>query len=377
MKLSSILVACTLILLASCGGKGAEEKNQSPTQEQSVLLTEAQRKNADIQTGVIEQRAISSLLKVHGSTDVPPQNMVSISVPLGGYLKHTKLLPGMHVRKGEAIAIMEDPQYINLQQEYLTTKTKLLFAEAEFHRQEELNKSKASSDKVFQQATMEFTALKISLRSLSEKLKLIGINPETLNENTVSRSITITSPIDGFVSAVKMNIGKYASPSDILFDLVNPNDIHLALTVFEKDIDKLFVGQKLVAYTNTSPEQKYPCTIILIGKDLSPERSVTVHCHFERYDSKLIPGMFMNADIDVRTEKAFVLPNEAIVRYEGKHYVFMVEDNSRYTMQEVVPSLSLDGVTQIHFPGDNKYYDRHFVVKGAYALLMKMKNTEE
>lgn len=46
-----------------------------------------------------------------------------------------------------------------------------------------------------------------------------------------------------------MNIGKYVAPTDVLFELVNPDDIHLALTVFEKDFDKLFIGQKLLLTT--------------------------------------------------------------------------------------------------------------------------------
>ena len=73
------------------------------------------------------RKEISSILKLNGIVDVPPQNMVSISVPLGGYLRSTSLLPGMHVRKGDVIAVMEDQQYIQLQQDYLTAKAKIGF----------------------------------------------------------------------------------------------------------------------------------------------------------------------------------------------------------------------------------------------------------
>jgi cobalt-zinc-cadmium efflux system membrane fusion protein len=283
----------------------------------------------------------------------------------------------MHVGKGEIIAVMEDQQYITLQQEYLTAKAKLIFAEEEFKRQEELNKSKAASDKVFQQAKVEFTTQKVLVKSLSEKLKLIGINPETLTENNLSRSINITSPIDGYVSQVKMNIGKYANPSDILFELVNPTDIHLALNIFEKDIDKLFIGQKLLAYTNNNAAKKYPCEIILIGKDLTQDRSVEVHCHFEQYDKLLIPGMFMNAEIEVQSHNALVIPTDAVVRFEGKQFVFTETENKKYLMQEVTTSNSENGFTQIIFPSDFDATNKTFVTKGAYTLLMKMKNTEE
>jgi len=372
-----IIIAFTIAALTACNNKKAEDKTEAPVAENAVELTDAQLKNSKIETGMIEQRSISSLLKVNGSIDVPPQNMVSISVPLGGYLKSTKLLAGMHISKGEVLAVMEDQQYITLQQEYLTAKAKLIFAEEEYKRQEELNKSKAASDKVFQQAKVEFTTQKVLVKSLSEKLKLIGINPEMLTENNLSRSININSPIDGYVSQVKMNIGKYANPSDILFELVNPTDIHLALNIFEKDIDKLFIGQKLLAYTNNNAAKKYPCEIILIGKDLTQDRSVEVHCHFEQYDKLLIPGMFMNAEIEVQSHNALVIPTDAVVRFEGKQFVFTETENKKYLMQEVTTSNSENGFTQIIFPSDFDATNKTFVTKGAYTLLMKMKNTEE
>ena len=122
-----------------------------------------------------------------------------------------------------------------------------------------MNQSKASSDKVFEKSQTEYLSQKVLIKALSEKLKLIDINPDNLNENNISRSINIYSPIDGFVSTVKMNIGRYVTPTDILFELVNPADIHLALTVFEKDLDKLFIGQKIIAYNNNQTSRKYNC----------------------------------------------------------------------------------------------------------------------
>lgn len=373
-----IIIPVAFAILTSCGSKQTktEATVETPT-ENAVELTDAQLKNSEIQTGKIEQKAISSLLKVNGKIDVPPQNMVSISVPLGGYLKSTKLLEGMHINKGEVIATMEDQQYIQLQQDYLTAKAHFSSLEKEFLRQKELNANKASSDKVFENAQAEYISQKVLIKSLSEKLKLISINPDNLNENNISRSINIYSPIDGFVSTVKMNVGKYASPTDVLFELVNPADIHLALTVFEKDLDKLFIGQKIIAYNNNQTSKKYNCEIILIGKDISPERTVIIHCHFEQYDKLLIPGMYMNAEVEISTNNAFVIPNDGLVRFEGKQYVFTQTENNKYEMQEVSTQNNENGFTQIIFADSTNMLDKTFVLKGAYTLLMKMKNMED
>ncbi len=373
-----IIISIVFAILTSCGSKQTKTEATEETQnETTVELTDAQLKNSEIKTGKIEQRNISSLLKVNGKIEVPPQNMVSVSVPMGGYLKSTKLLAGMHISKGEVIAVIEDQQYIQLQQDYLTAKAHFSSLEKEFQRQKELNESKASSDKVFENAQADYLSQKVLIKSLSEKLKLISINPDNLNENTISRSINIYSPIDGFVSTIKMNIGKYASPTDVLFELVNPADIHLALTVFEQDLDKLFIGQKIVAYNNNKSSKKYNCEIILISKDISPERAVIVHCHFEQYDKTLIPGMYMNAEVEVSTNNAFVIPNDGLVRFEGKQYVFTQTDKNKYAMQEVTTQNTENGFTQITFPDNADMTNKTFVTKGAYTLLMTMKNTEE
>lgn len=373
--MNKLLVLLSALILLSCGSEAPVQKSETAEAVvESIHFTDVQIKNSGIKSGYAEEKPVSSVLKVNGRIDVPPQNSVSISVPLGGYLKSTHLLPGMHVKKGEVIATMEDQQYIQIQQDYLNALTKLTFTEADYHRQKSLNESKASSDKVFQQTEADYKTELINVKSLNEKLKLIGINPSSLNENTLSRSVRITAPIDGFVSEVNVNIGKYVNPSEVLFELVNPSDIHLALSVFEKDLDKLKIGQQLDAYSNAHPDIKYKCEIILISQNFSEDRSVEVHCHFKNYDKVLIPGMYMNADIHTESDKGWVVPEAALVTFEGKKYIFSDLGQGNYQMLEVEAGAANAGYVMVpSLKGKNQ----KIVVEGAYRLLMAMKNKSE
>jgi membrane fusion protein, heavy metal efflux system len=377
---SLLFIGLFSIILTACNSNkknNMAEKQQEPIIETSITLTEIQAKNANLEMGELTQRNISTVLKVNGNIDVPPQNMISISIPLGGYLKYTKLLPGMHISKGEIIATMEDQQYIQLQQDYLTTQTKLGFTEKEYLRQKELNQSKASSDKVYQQAESDYKTLKITLSALAEKLKLININPSSLNENNLSKGINVYSPINGFVSKVNVNIGKYLSPTDVLFELVNPSDIHLNLKIFEKDLNKLSIGQKLLAYTNSQENIKYPCTIILISKNFSADHSAEVHCHFEKYDNTLIPGMYMNAEIETTNSNCYTLPEDAIVNYENKNYIFVAnpKKNNNFEMKEVQVGNKENNYIEIL--NSSELMSQKIAIKGAYTLLMTLKNKSE
>ncbi|MEI6022047.1 MAG: hypothetical protein WCR21_13050 [Bacteroidota bacterium] len=160
-----------------------------------------------------------------------------------------------------------------------------------------------------------------------------------------------------------------------MFELVNPTDIHLALTVFEKDLDKLYIGQKLNAYTNHHSGKIYRCEIILISQDLSADRSLEVHCHFEDYDKTLIPGMFMNADIQIKTNDAFVLPEDAVVTFENKQYVFVEKATGNFEMTEVTTGNSEKGFIEIL--SLQKGATQKIVIKGAYTLLMAFKNKSD
>lgn len=377
LKLSkSVALSLYIITFVACHQKQEAAKEEvKEISETEIILTNAQLKNAGIQTANLGTSTISNVLKVNGKIDVPPQNLVSISAPLGGYLSSTKLLPGMHVNKGEVIAVLKDQQYVQLQQDYLITKSKLQYAELEYNRQKELNASQASSDKITQQAQAEFSSLTILKNALAQKLKMVNINPDKLNANNIQQAINIYSPINGYVSKVNVNIGKYVSPSEVLFELINPEDIHLNIKVFEKDIAYLTVGQKVMTYSNANPSKKYECEIILISKDITTDGTNEVHCHFEQYDKTLLPGLYMNAEIELQRKKTNTLPEESIVSFEGSDFVFLQDSSHKFLLTPVTVGNTENGFTEIK--NFKELTNKTVVVKGAYTLLMAMKNKEE
>ena len=369
-----LLIASSLLLACSSQTKN-NEKNANADDEMALTLSEAQFKNAQIQTTIVEEKNMATVLKLNGKVDVPPQNVISVSVPLGGYLRSTKLLPGMHINKGEVIATIEDQQYIQLQQDYLMAQSKLQFAELEYARQKELNQSQASSDKVTQLAQSEVNIQRITMSALAEKLRLININPEKISAQKISKSISIYSNITGFVSKVNVNIGKYVTPADVMFELINPSDIHLNIKVFEKDVAKIAIGQSAIAFSNAHPETRYTCTIILISKDISSEGTADVHCHFDTYDKTILPGMYMNAEVEIKNDAQHILPEESIVSFEGKDFVFVQKSRLQYELVEVTTGEKEAGFIALKNP--DKLMGKTIVAKGAYTLLMKLKNKEE
>jgi membrane fusion protein, heavy metal efflux system len=369
------IITTFFLLQTACNSNKATEPAEKEESNNTITLTSQQVKDGNIATGSITQQTINETLQLNGEIDVPPQNIVSVSFPLGGYLKKTSLLPGMHVNMGESIAIIEDQALIQLQQDYLVAKTKLTLTQLEFERQKTLNETKASADKLLQQAQAEYESQRVLVKALDEKLKLAGINPQKLSEATISRKVSIPAPINGFVSKVNVNIGKYVQPQDILFELIDPSDFHAALTVFEKDINKLNAGQKVSISFVDEPEKKYNAEIILVTKNVDENRSGLVHCHFINMPVNLKPGMFITAQVELNNTTSNVLPEEAIVRFENKEYVFVENSSNQFTATPVATGIRSNGWVQVKT--EAALLNKKVVIKNAFTVLSMLKNTAE
>ncbi|RYD90915.1 MAG: HlyD family efflux transporter periplasmic adaptor subunit, partial [Sphingobacteriales bacterium] len=236
-----------------------------------VQLTEQQYANAGLQLGHPQLRPTGQLLKVNGTVEVPAQNHHTISFPMGGYFRSSPLIPGMTVRKGQLLATLEDASFIQLQQDYLLSRARLQFAQADFYRQEELSKTQSNSQKAYQQARAEFESLRVAVRAGAERLRLVGINPDRLTEQNITRVVSLYAPASGIVSAVHVNPGKFVAPTDVLFEIMDPSNLHVQLTVFEKDAAGIRKGQRVWCSSNLQPDKKIPAVVELItpaiGKD--------------------------------------------------------------------------------------------------------------
>jgi cobalt-zinc-cadmium efflux system membrane fusion protein len=376
MKSRSTYLVLLPFLFACSGPKQEMAEEAKARTSDEVQLTPVQMEKALVSTGELGFRRMNATVKVNGVVDVPPQNLVSVSFPLGGYLRYTKLMPGMHVSRGEVIAEMEDPALVQLQQDYLVTKARLGYLEKEYERQRELNVEKVNSDKTFQQVGSEFASSRIMLRGYGEKLRLVGIDPDRLTESRISRRVSVRSPISGYVSKVNVNIGRYVQPSEVLFELINPDDIHAALSIFEKDLTRVAVGQKVGISFVDEPEREYEGRIILLNRNVDADRVAIAHCHFLSRPRQLLPGMFLNARIRVSDESVPVLPEAAVVRSENREYVFTETAKGRFRMSRVSTGVREDGMVEI-VDGRDSLTGRRIVVGSAYALLGAMKNRAE
>ncbi|WP_285546250.1 efflux RND transporter periplasmic adaptor subunit [Dyadobacter frigoris] len=397
--MKNILIVMFLLTGTLACDKKQDEKQQPAHQDEEqhekengnvVELTKAQYESAAVELGPASMRNLSDVVLANGVIDIPPQNLVSISAPLGGFVRKTELLQGMQVKKGQVLATIENPDFIQIQQDFLETESKLEYAQQEYSRQLELSKENINAQKVLQQATSEVKTQKARLAGLKERLVTAGINLNTLQKGTIVNSATIHSPISGSVTTVNVNLGKYVNPTDVMFEIVDTDHLHVELSIFEQDIPKIKLGQLVRFKVSNNPGKEYLAKVYLINQKINEDRTVRVHCHLVKDEPGLLPQNFVKAVIEIGANPVLALADQAIVDFEGASYVFIqrpeaagTEDTSKesdsegiaFEMVRVTKGVSENGYTQIKSP--QGFESQKIVIKGAYALLSKLKNSEE
>jgi membrane fusion protein, heavy metal efflux system len=385
--LATISVAIILLSLVSCKNK---TKLETETEKMEVIpqdiveMRDDQVKTANIETGAIEMRSLSGTLKVNGLVTVSPQSFATVCAPMGGFVKSTSLMPGYEVKKGQVLATIENQEFIGIQQDYIESKNKLEYAEAEYKRHSELYKEEVYSQKNLQQVTAEYKNLKAQVKALEQKLALIGINPSFLNADNISRTVEITSPIAGFIKSVNVNTGKFVSQADIMFEIINSDKLFLELTLFEKDADKVEIGQKIRFFINNETEQHH-AVIYQTGKSVNSDKTYNVYASVTEKCNNILPGMYVNAIIEASGNKVTSLPSDAVVSFDDKDYIFVFDKNkvedgkpfTEYRIVEVRKGISDGGYTEIILPEGFDILTAKVVIKGAYNLLSAKKNAGE
>lgn len=391
-KFLIILIIFTgIIFFVSCTSKDDKEttKTEEATKEEEhenpdeVTLTTEQIKTIGIELGSIEQKQLTASLKTNGVLKVPNQNKASINSVYSGVIKSLLVQPGNNVAKGQIIATIANPEFIQVQSEYLGINSKIVLAEQEYNRQKELNAGNAGALKNLQSAESNLKALHTLKSSLEQQIQLMGISPSSLSNGKLVSVLSVRSPISGVVSNVMVKMGSYVDVTTVVAEIVDNSQLHLDLFVYEKDLPKLKNNQTIHFTVTNNPGKEYDAQIFSLGSSFENEsKAISVHAMVKGDKTGLIDGMNITANISLEKATLPAISSEAIVSYQGQDYIFIVDsvdaknNTTFFKRVPVVKGTSDVGYSEItllkEVPADAKV-----VVKGAFFLLAKQTNIGE
>lgn len=394
IKLPVFLFAIMLMLF-SCQSKNAAKETGNAAQEgnvkqdstlppNQVAISEKQFETMGIQLGTVVKKNLTSLVKANGFITLPPQQKANVSTFIGGMVKSVNVIAGDQVKKGQTLAFLESTEYIQMQEDYLKAQSNLAFLEKDYGRQKEMLNANATSEKIVQQALNNYNATKATVQSLQHKLTLLGISVQNLNNGNMVTSVPVVAPIGGYVQKVNINVGEFADPSLVMFEIINTNLLFIDLQAYEQDVDKIKVGQKVLL---SLPNQNTPvgeATVYAIDKALdSATKSITVHAKIKKANPGLIPGVYVNAFIQAGNNTVSAVPDEAIYKDGQTENVFILSEiknegkNKDYIFasKEVKTGVSNAGFTQVTFL-ENIPSDAKIATKGTYYIISEKNKGE-
>lgn len=357
-----------VLLLFSCSSNAENKEATNIAPKNNALQLSAKQINTlGIKLGSLQQKALGLSVYANGIIDVPPQNKSYIAMPFGGYIKKINVLDGMTVTKGQVLMLVEHPEVIQLQQEFLECQGQQEFLAADYERQKELYEKEAGSAKNYQQAKSAYLVNKAKLSGLSYKLEMANVNLATLRNGQIERTQQIRSPFTGVITKVTANVGAFAEPKDNLMEIIDLKHAHAELTVYEKYLSYLKKDQN-VSLKFVDQQATASAKVFLIGRQISNERTVKVHCHFEQLPKEIVPGAYLKAEIRAQNQLHYTLPEEAIVSQNGKDVVF-IQRGSNFLPIEIDILMSQDGNVAITSAQLALLKKAKIVIKGAYELL--------
>ena len=324
MKIVRIIIILSLAAIFSCQ-KSEKDKDRNVIESNALVkLTEEQAETISLKFGSIDSVTIEQKVRTNGYVDVPPQGRASVTTFKAGYAREVLLLVGNKVRKGQKLASLEDPSYIKMQQDFLDLSGQLKYLRSEYERQQELFADKITAEKNLLRAESELRSAEAQWKGLGEELKMMGISTQAVSDGRIVSTIAIKAPIEGYITQVNCTVGKYIQASEEMFEIVNPEHLHMELNVFEQDVMKVKIGQAVVADIPSVGLKAVNGEVFLIGQTLDDHsRTVKIHAHFETDVNKVLPGMYLEAQIITSVFKVTALPQQAITREGDDYYAFI------------------------------------------------------
>lgn len=338
-----------------------------------VKISAHQFAAGQMELGQLSQRDFNTVVKANGMLAVPPQNQAEVSAYFAGYVKNLTLLPGDYVRKGQVLFSLENPDYLQIQQDFLEIKGQLSYLKSNFERQQELIIDNATSQKNLLKAESEYRVGLARFQALEKKLTLMNIDPSILTGEQLTSELKVFSPLSGYVTSINAGRGMFLNPSDVAMTIVNTNNLHIELKIFEKDLLKVHRGQEIRFRLQNDSDKVYKGKVHLVNKTVNhQERTVDIHGDLmnDQDVKHFVPGMYIEGEILTEQSEHLSLPEDAIADIDNNFFVLVKENDTIFRRRLVKTGVVNEGYVEVLNANDFEK-GTEFLTKGAYNLIVE------
>lgn len=363
-----IFLVFIFFIACNCGSENSQGNDQ--TNEGLIEITLEQFQSEGMEIGTASTEKFEELIKINGKLMAPSGGIAQVGPGVAGSVAGIYCKPGQYVKKGQVLCSIASKEIISLQQDFAETSNRINNLRADYERAKSLYSEKVGSQKELLSIESEYKATLARHEGLRSQLRLMNIDPETTESGIINSSYSVYAPIGGYISIQNAILGKYCEPGELLFEIIDLNQMQLFLSVFEKDISKLKIGQLVYFSLQGRSDTTYEASLNSIGKSIDPEsRSIQCIASLNARDTKtLVHGMYADVIIGTNQKNALAIPTTALVKSGEEYYIFILEktEKSSYFLkpQKVVAGLEGNGFTEVQ--GIDSL--RKVITKGVYNL---------
>ena len=299
MKSYFVYLTAALMMAACSGGNSSDVDSQTSDSVDKSDSVEI-KANADSVgiDGVSSATNVANSPTFNGVIMVSPQQNATVSLTMGGKVHSLKVMPGQAVARGQVIASIDNPEYIDLQQTYLDASAQTEYLEKEYKRQSDLSANDASSQKKMQQSKAEYLSMHSRLSAAASRLKTLGVNPASVKLNGIQPYLLVKAPINGFVTNLNVNLGKYLDAGEPICDVINKSQPLIQLTVYERELNLMRVGRPVEFRVNGMGKKTFNAQIVSIDQSVdAKDYSIKVYAKVMASNSEFRPGMYIRAKL--------------------------------------------------------------------------------
>lgn len=376
-KLFNVPVAAVVlsILLTACGrneGTGVSAASAQDRSSAAAASPDSLQASPDqmklVRTAVAKAQTIPTSEEAIGKVSFNEDTTTFVYSPYTGRVLDLLAKPGDVIARGALLLIIDSPEVVDAENDFLSGRAALAKAEAVVKQAErvrdrvqKLVSGQAAPIKELEQAQTDVESARSDVRSAeaqidSARQRLINFGKsdgeiaELASSRHPDRITRVLAPIGGLVVARKVGPGQYVRPDnpDPLFTIADTSTMWLLAQVYESQVPLVRLGDRVDVRVLALPDQTFPAQVSYIASSLDPTtRRVAVRCVVQNRNNQLKPEMFASFLFEKAPRRALLVPQKAVVREGNIAVVWVVEGGNRISRRPVELGAERDGSIEI------------------------------
>jgi len=365
LRLTSFFIALAGLSLAACSHRADDQAPSPPfVEDHGVLRVPADsplRKALGI--APVEMRAAPHAMVFPATVESDPSRTANVVVPLTGRITELKVGLGDHVTRNQLLAVVDSGDMAQAYADVAKATDALTLAKKGLERARGVQQAGGNAVKDLESAQSGYSQAQAELERAQTRLQSINVAAQA----GPSRSIRITAPVSGYVTALSAAPGTYANDTTTpLMTIADLDSVWITANVPEADVGGINKGQAVEATLSAYPDQVFHGQVGFVSQVLQADtRRDMVRAVFANTDGRLKPNMFAKASIAVPQPAQVFVPESALLMNNDNTTVFVEVSPWAFERRAVV--LSYDETAGARVVQGLKAGDR-VVVKGGVLL---------